>query len=194
MASILVTRFPEKGPELWAYQATIVKAARNYEGSPWVAYDRQFRRQALVRKDLNWSVIDSRLYNEAFTGRAKHITRCRHCLSDSNTTQQCPDNPNLFTGWHPDMRQLPQQLMPSLAWDQGPARTSSTRQEICRNYNDGRCKFQRCRFQHICKECSVPHPWITYPHNAARTAGRSRSPVRQTRQLPAQPQALPPRF
>ena len=65
MASILVTRFLEKGPELWAYQATIVKAARNYEGSAWVAYDRQFRQQALARKDLNWSVIDFRLYNEA---------------------------------------------------------------------------------------------------------------------------------
>ena len=32
MASVLVTRFPEKAPELWAYQSTILKAAHNYEG------------------------------------------------------------------------------------------------------------------------------------------------------------------
>ena len=73
MAAILATRFPEKAPEFFAYQAMIVRAERNYEGSRWVVYDRQFRREALARKDLNWSVPDSRLYNEAFTGRARVI-------------------------------------------------------------------------------------------------------------------------
>ena len=48
MAALLVTRFPEKGPELWAYQSTITKAAHNYEGSNWVAYDRQFCRDMLA--------------------------------------------------------------------------------------------------------------------------------------------------
>ena len=71
MAALLVTRFPEKGPELWAYQTMILRAAHNYEGSNWVAYDRQFRRDMLARKDLNWSAPNARLYNEAFTGRAK---------------------------------------------------------------------------------------------------------------------------
>lgn len=33
MAAIMVTCFPHKGLELWAYQASILKAARNYEGS-----------------------------------------------------------------------------------------------------------------------------------------------------------------
>ena len=33
MAAILVARFPEKGPELWAYQTTILRAAHNYEGA-----------------------------------------------------------------------------------------------------------------------------------------------------------------
>ena len=55
MAAILATRFPLKAPELWAYQSTIVKAAHNYEGANWVAYDCQFRRDTLARKDLNWS-------------------------------------------------------------------------------------------------------------------------------------------
>lgn len=65
MAAVLCTRFPEKAPELRAYQATIIRAERNYEGKMWVTYD---RRQALAKKDLNWSVTDPRLYNEAFTG------------------------------------------------------------------------------------------------------------------------------
>ena len=42
MAAVLATRFPEKAPELFAYQATIVRAERNYEGKRLVSYDRQF--------------------------------------------------------------------------------------------------------------------------------------------------------
>ena len=69
----MVTCFPEKAPELWAYQATVLRVAQNYEGTAWVVYDCQFWREgeALARKDLNWSVSDPQLYNEAFMGRAK---------------------------------------------------------------------------------------------------------------------------
>ena len=40
MAALLLTRFPEKVPELWAYQSTVLRAAHYYEGANWVAYDR----------------------------------------------------------------------------------------------------------------------------------------------------------
>ena len=36
----------------------------NYEGSAWVAYDRQFHTEALARKDLNWWATNARLYFE----------------------------------------------------------------------------------------------------------------------------------
>ena len=61
MAAVLSTRYPDRAPELWAYQACILRAAKNYEGVAWVAYDRQYRREAAARKDLNWSVLNSRL-------------------------------------------------------------------------------------------------------------------------------------
>lgn len=47
----------------------------------WVAYDRLFRREM---KDPNWSVINSRLYSEAFTGRAERPPQCPHCLSEDH--------------------------------------------------------------------------------------------------------------
>ncbi len=93
LAATLCMRFPEKAPELFAYQASIVRAERNYEAGRWVAYDRQYRREALARKNLNWSVTDPRLYNEAFTGRARSIPRCTYCLQEDHTGQQCPQNP-----------------------------------------------------------------------------------------------------
>ncbi len=79
MAALLSTRFPHKVPELFAYLATIVRAERNYEYGRWVAYDRQFRREALAKKCLDCSVPDPRLYSEAFTGRARSIPRCSLC-------------------------------------------------------------------------------------------------------------------
>ena len=35
MAAVICTRFPHKAPELLAYQAAIVRAERNYEGTYW---------------------------------------------------------------------------------------------------------------------------------------------------------------
>ena len=89
MAAVLATRFPEKTPELFAYQATIVWAERNYERKHWVSYNHQFQREALARKDLNCSITDPRLYNKAFTGRARAITRCPFCLQDDHTVLYC---------------------------------------------------------------------------------------------------------
>ena len=92
MAAILAIRFPEKAPEFLAYQASIVRAERNYEGCQWVLYDRQYRREALARRDLDWSVPNTRLYNEAFTGRARVIPKCSYCLSDDHlvgTQERC---------------------------------------------------------------------------------------------------------
>ena len=142
MAAILATRFPEKASELWAYQTTIIKAAHMYEGSNWVSYDRQFRREMLARKDLDWSVPNARLYNEAFTGRAKSIPRCPHCLSEDHTAAVCHFNPNLtIMGWLQDPRQfLTPPVLPTHSQGSGVG-VAAARREVCRNYNSERYFF-----------------------------------------------------
>ena len=182
MAAVICSRFPDKAPEMFAYLGTIVRAERNYEGLRWVTYDRQFRREALANKNLNWSVTDSRLYNEAFTGRAKAIARCSFCLQDDHTDAYCPNNPNrsYFGGypgplvWQaPPTWPLPAPMPPP---HQGSAAKS---QEICRRYNDGRCKMAKCRYLHACLQCRSPHPAIECPHRGGHpTQQRSRSPFR----------------
>ena len=47
MVAMLATRFPGAG----AYQATIIRAERNYEGKQWVTYDHQYHQQALAKKE-----------------------------------------------------------------------------------------------------------------------------------------------
>ena len=78
MVATLVTRFPEKGPELFAYQAQIVRAERNYEPGRWVVYDANSRE----RPWCNWFVTDT---HKTFTGRARVIPRCQLYLQDDHS-------------------------------------------------------------------------------------------------------------
>ena len=168
-------RFLEKAPELWAYQTIIVKAAHAYEGSNWVSYDRQFRKEMLACKDLNWSVLDARLY-EAFTGRAKSIPRCSHCLSEDHTAAVCQFNPKLpIMGWLQD----PSQFFAStalLTQLQG-----SGRRVTCRNYNSERCYLSGFRFSHTCSECQSPHPATRCPQSTASHGRPPAGPEPRTR-------------
>ena len=187
MAATLATRFPEKAPELFAYQASIVRAERNYEPGRWVSYDRQFRREALARNDLNWSVTDPRLYSEAFTGRAKTIPRCQFCLQDDHSGQYCPRNPdrpwlNWLSDVPPPHTPQPAGLPPAA----GPSPRQRPLAELCRRFNEGRCRYARCRYTHSCRDCGGPHPVVSCPQARTATPGRSRSPARPV-YLPPQP-------
>ena len=110
--------------------------SRNYEGKSWVAYDRQY---ALARQDRNWLVTDARLYNEAFTGRARPIARCSFCLQDDHSSSQCPRNPNrLVFGWFLDPTMWTG--IPYAHPVQAPlcGQVPTPFREICRKFNDGR--------------------------------------------------------
>ena len=179
MAALLATRFPDKAPELFSYQATIVRAELNYEGKRWVTYDRQFLREALARKDLNWSVTNPRLYNEAFTGRARAIPRCSFCLQDDHRAADCPRDPNrpVFGG-----------MVPWPVHSVAPQQQASDRAphaEICRRYNDGKCKQRHCRYRHACSGCCGPNMLLECPQR--QRSGRDRSPRRSAFRGGAQP-------
>lgn len=192
MAAILTIRFPEKAPELWAYQTTILHAAHSYEGANWVAYDRLFRREMLAKRDLNWSVPSPRLYSEAFTGRAKRHPQCPHCLSEDHTGMSCPHNPNPpMVGWFhgPTQFQLGS-VAPQAQPITGPQLRQAGNQEVCRNFNGNRCRFTRCRYLHICSECSGPHAALHCPQrlmsgsHGAPLRGRTTFQARSNRSRP----------
>ena len=139
MAAVLVSRYPDKAPELFAYQATIVRASRNFKGNSWVAYNCQYRCEALANRDLNWSQMNARLYNKAFTGHAKSLV-----AGIASVTLTCPLEPNLG----------------STVSTQPPfSSTIPSSSEVCRKYNTGRCTYTLCRYRHVCQGCCYPHPW-----------------------------------
>lgn len=158
-----------------------MRAARNYEGDRWVSYDRQFRREALARKDLDWSTPNPRLYNEAFTGWARSISRCSFCLQDDHKSDICTRNPNRsLLGWLQETVCSPGQPRPALTFPvnathqyQPPTR------EICKRFNRGRCLDKnKCRYLHACLDCQGDHPYMQCPKlgGSTRASVRSRSP------------------
>lgn len=167
MAAVLSARYPEKAPELWAYLASIVRAACNFEGSLWIGYDRQYRREALARRDLNWSQPCTRLYNDAFTGRAKAIPRCQHCQSDSHISTECALEP----------------AFSAAPTSSGPKQQSQLSQEICRLYNADRCHHPHCRYWLVCQECSYQYPWTQCPKNRQKPGSDQRNRERSPQQL-----------
>ena len=93
MVGVLSQRFPAMVPELMAYQTTIIKCSRDFDGLAWAQYDRAYRPQAAQSKDLKWSRLNPTLYSLCFAGKAKRGVACVHCLSDSHSSDSCPDNP-----------------------------------------------------------------------------------------------------
>lgn len=179
MAAIIATRFPHKAPELFGYLITIVRAERNYEAGRWVLYDRQLHWRALARKDLNWSVMDVELFNEAFVGRVKSIPRCSICLRDDHLANGCPQN--VDRQWLALLPAAGQwQLPPALPVSPAPVPHTSRperRREVCNRYNEGRCRLPSCKYTHQCKACGGDHPRISCTVQGQGQA-RCRSPRR----------------
>ncbi len=146
MVSVLATKYPQKTPQLMAYQRTILKAHRAFTGEGWVTYDTCYRRKAALMKSLDWGVVDFTLYNETFTGRAKVLPRCRHCSSEHHPSHACSYAPDQAT----ESQQAPSRSR--------PARSPMP---ICQLYNGkhgDRCHFSPCKFRHVCRECQGTHP------------------------------------
>ena len=183
MAAILASAFPSKAPHFFAYLRTITKASRTFESSAWASYDMAYRRQAANRGSLDWGVVDAALYSEAFAGRAKWIPRCRYCLADTHSSQECAHAPGEATIERADgrpLRGLPRQP--------GSSGRVTSAVDICRLYNSpssSRCRFQQCRFAHLCAKCKRPHP-------AAECGGERRQPTPTPQPTATQGGARPP--
>ena len=99
-----------------------------------------------------------------FTGCAQALKRCELCLSSTHTTNQCilaadPD-PEL-----PARLKAVESAVVSLATHHQNAHRvyCPLSTEICRLYNDNRCRFPKCRYRHACLKCNGDHPASSCP-------------------------------
>ena len=124
-----------------AYFNTILKASREYTDDMWRHYDADYRQKAEATNNTDWSSIDSALFNQCFTGRAKKIQRCTTCNSAKHDTPSCPRK----KGKRP--MSLPDDALPS-------PKLSKQRPEVCYNFNYHRaCHYSPCPYKHQCIKC-----------------------------------------
>ena len=135
-------------------------------------YDRAFRRRAEATKNLNWSVVNTSLFNLCFGGRARRKVICQICLSEQHTANTCPKSvlalgqPLLYSASQVlpgEVFAPPPPMYQPNAFRSGAPHTfqPSSRgqsQEICRLFNaknGNRCRFPQCRFAHVCARCRL---------------------------------------
>ena len=158
LTSALSTKYPAMVPEFMAYQSTIIKCYKDYDGLGWVQYDRAFRRQVAITKNLNWSHINGTLYSLCFAGKAKRSAICIYCLSDNHTSEKCPEAP-------PTAKRNP------------TSASSPGSLEICRLFNangGSRCHYAKCKFAHRCSVCNQDHPRSSCPTSTQGAKGTKR--------------------
>ena len=160
MASVVISRFPEKAQHMFQYLRTIVCASRNFEGTAWLSYDAAFRWQAAIHGSFDWGATDPTLYNEAFTGWARIKARCSHCLSDTHGSRSCP---LALEDW-----QLPRQKPDAPSASSGGI-------PMCGLFNSTKgnsCHYSDCRYAHICSNCRRgSHPASQCPQVRRRQSG-----------------------
>ena len=94
--SVIAIKEPQRTPDLLCYMNFIIEAHREYSGDAWQGYNRRFRQRAAMTTKLEWDVIDTTLWNLAFTGHA-YAGRCKHCFSLSHSHDSCDWAPQLAT-------------------------------------------------------------------------------------------------
>ena len=85
--TILLTSFPRRAVEMFAYQEIMRSAQRKFAGFAWLSYDIDFRRKAAGNLSLNWGERDTQLYLMKFTGQAKSC--CSICGSGDHYSYGC---------------------------------------------------------------------------------------------------------
>lgn len=144
----LARKYPEKVPELMAYQTIVAKASLKYRWPSWLVYDQNFRQDAAGNPTQSWAKADASIYAQCFTGQALSTENwCAKCQGLDHSSQNCPYRP----------RKRPWSAV-------GGASSSPSRHDqgvVCIKYNkfNGDCKFGReCRYLHVCSTCREAHP------------------------------------
>lgn len=72
-----------------AYFNVILKANREYTGSMLSYYDVNYRQKAETTLNMDWSAIDTSLFSQCFTGRARKAQGCTNCSSLKHELAEC---------------------------------------------------------------------------------------------------------
>lgn len=159
-AAVVGSQYPEKAKELWAYQAMIIGEARRCGGRGWALYDSAFRQRVSSLTEVDFSKLNQALYSTTFLAYGGRGRFCASCSMSDHTPEECALHPN---------RSMPViQLRGEFGttghrereWAERPPETKRQRGPSvrpCFAWNDGKCAYQNCRFDHVCARCHGAH-------------------------------------
>ena len=154
----------KRHPILWCTSARLLEPAitsKEWRGHPTTWH---IGGKLPISARLDWGVVDPVLYNEAFTGRAKIILRCRYCLVDSHDTKECCFAPE---EGHSSVART---VLPAMSRD--PHYQGSV--PICQLFNKpsgNACRYKHSKYAHVCSKCRRGS------HPAAECMGQSSHPI-----------------
>jgi len=151
-------KHPSALSEMVAYMLTIMKAAQEFEDPAWILYDAAYRDKAAATNTKTWSQIDTGLYNQIFTGRARQLRVCKHCSSTSHLSEECMES----------SRKRPREEHVG-----GARPAKGARSDVCFLFNKGRCTFEVCKFRHMCSVCGGRHAALSCSRRAERGPERT---------------------
>ncbi len=157
--AVVSQKFPTSTPELLAYMLTTMRAQREYEEPAWRVYDQAYHDKAAATGNRKWSQVDTHLFNQIFTGRARQTALYGHCGVAGHAGDACPSSGATSTKKVAVSAAPFHGMQPKSVGAQGTKRGSD---DICWSFNkpqSGVCRFGTlCKFRHMCVACSGRHP------------------------------------
>ena len=144
---VIVGSHPRRSLELFKYQQIIIRAASKFQGTPFLAYDEHFRRQATNDLRISWDQVDIELWTVTFSGLAK--PHCLVCSSPHHSQSSCPNA--------------------------DPFRQSSKNSPVCFPFNrSSGCNSRPCPFLRVCRHCrSADHSIVACRSSFSKANRRS---------------------
>ena len=118
-------------------------------------YDAAFRQQIVSFESVDFSRINQSLYATTFLAYGGVRQKfCPECMLADHAQEECALNPS---------RATPGMQIQGVGAGSGrqkaldPMRRKRERAGPCYAWNDGRCTFARCRYDHVCTRCGGEH-------------------------------------
>ena len=131
-----------------AYGRLIIQQAQSQGGLAFLDYDRAFRQQVATDASIRWNALNPSLLASTMLGRRSTGTPtfCTLCRSVDHNRVQCAlayfQSPPSLAAQQPQGGMQPPQRRPG-------------RSMVCFGFNRGGCSYGiRCRYQHVCSNCS----------------------------------------
>ncbi len=168
--------FPHRRRELNDYLAIVAELALSYGGAHFYTYHKLFSAKCAVRvsqwnQSPYWGALDSDLHNRVFFS-CPNIS-CAVCRSVAHSTISCPQvNPAIIPCPEPTQAKstsyVPRSTTTNPTLDsRRESIPFSGNQQVCRNFNRGRCTRQQCKYLHVCSYCGGAHARIVCPVSKA---------------------------